>query len=96
MVRCLTVFDNFPVNINYLGTRLIPCYAVDFIKTIFPQLIVHGRICDDGMNGIGHSIDVSIICLNHIVENLGTSALLGYNGGNTHLHSFKRRYAEWL
>ncbi len=69
---------------------LVPGYLVHFPESVFAQLLIHGRICDYGMYGIGHRIDVPIVCLYHIVEDLGTSALLRYYRRDAHLHGLQR------
>jgi hypothetical protein len=95
-IGSLLPVEYFFINVNYFGTGFVPSDAVYLVQTVLAQLVVHGGVGDDGVDSIGHCVNVPVVGFDDIGEDFGASALLGYDRRHTHLHCLKRRNAERL
>ena len=84
------------IQVAYALTHLLPCYLVYLVLTLFLQVMEEAVVVADRVDSIGHGVDVPIVDLYTVVQNLGTSALLGYDSGRATLHSLKGRDTERL
>ena len=65
-----------------------PDDVVDLLETLLLEMLVEGRIGDEGVHSVGHSVYVSVVGLDCVAQDLGAATLLGDNARHATLHSF--------
>ena len=71
-----------------------PCAVKDLTKYV--KELEEAGVGADGIDGIGHGVDVPVVGLDDVGENLAASGLLGYDAGRAALHSLERCDTEGL
>ena len=64
------MINNSVVDAAHFKTCVGPLDIVDFRHTQFVQTLVHCRVFDDRIDGIGHGIDIPVIGLDGMLQDL--------------------------